>query len=748
MDWVPRIVNAPDVLTILTQSLLVLIAVLTAADWIRQRGRVRLKISLLFLSLASSILIGLLTDLGFQVGQAGRLISLAGMLAHPFLLLWLLSDLYPVGRLALLAAAAGLAALLLAFSLAAEAAPPALVGLAVAYFASIEVAAALLILRLARIRQGVLRRRMVLVAAGSGLLAAAIMLLGLMVLLQLPPAWGQAGLAVLASASAICYYLGFVPPGWLRRAWLLNELERFLSSASALAQDSDARKLIELLTEAAERATGSSASMLGCHQPETDSLAFATGSELPLEAGDHQSLLRGRSIHLSTFEEQPVALRDLASESNASSAYLMPIHAGPDMWGAVLLFPRGRTLFPWDDLALLDLLGRQTSVQLGYRALLEQERHLSDALKEQNNLLVRNELYLAQMRDPVWIVDNDNRTVDVNPAFEAMFGFGREEVLGREVFGFFDEDNQAILRAEFARRAQGQTSTYEVSLTNKHGASVPIIITGSPIVQDGAVVGKIGVLKDIRAQKELEAELRMTARRLEAVNHELEAFSYSVSHDLRGPLRAVDGFSRILLEEHAADLDDEARSMLERIRANAQRMGEMITHLLAFSRLGRQGVDLQPLDVNALVTEALEEVQAEWEGSPVKIELHSLPRCRGDRVLLKRVFANLISNAAKFSRHAVNPLIEIGAEARNGATVYYVKDNGVGFDMAYVDKLFGVFQRLHRQEDFEGTGVGLATVQRIIHRHGGRIWPESRPEAGATFFFTIGQGEIHDRSVD
>jgi PAS domain S-box-containing protein len=236
---------------------------------------------------------------------------------------------------------------------------------------------------------------------------------------------------------------------------------------------------------------------------------------------------------------------------------------------------------------------------------------------------------------------------------------------------------------------------------------------------------------------ELEKRVAERTAQLEAANRELEAFSYSVSHDLRAPLRAIDGFSRILIEDHASQLPGEASRLLGIVRDNTQQMGRLIDNLLTFSRLSRQPVNMRTVDTADLVRQVLETLQNDLEGREVVIEVGDLPACQGDPTLLKQVWMNLLSNALKFTRVQESPRIEIGCEEKGGEKIYFVKDNGVGFDMRYVDKLFGVFQRLHRSDEFEGTGVGLAIVQRILHRHGGRVWTEAEPNVGATFFFTI-----------
>ena len=237
-------------------------------------------------------------------------------------------------------------------------------------------------------------------------------------------------------------------------------------------------------------------------------------------------------------------------------------------------------------------------------------------------------------------------------------------------------------------------------------------------------------------------ELQVSRNRMIAANKELEAFAYSVSHDLRAPLRGMDAFSRILMEKYASNMEEDARHCLQMIRGNAQQMGRLIDDLLAFSRLGQQPLRKERVDQNALVRAVIESLQAERQGRRIDLTVEDLPAAEADPRLLKQVWVNLIGNALKYTRGRDPALIRIGSQMREGGTVYYVQDNGVGFDMRYAHKLFKVFQRLHRAEDYEGTGVGLAIVQRIIGRHGGRIWPQASKNQGAAFYFILeGKGE-------
>jgi len=305
-------------------------------------------------------------------------------------------------------------------------------------------------------------------------------------------------------------------------------------------------------------------------------------------------------------------------------------------------------------------------------------------------------------------------------------------------------------------RAVKNRSSYHTQcrLRRRDGEYRWMTVRGVPVLENGGAVREwVGTWADVTDRVQAEEEVRKLnaelekrvverTRELQTANQELEAFAYSISHDLRAPLRAIDGFSRILQDEHAPKLSEEAQRYLNIVRKNALQMGELIDHLLAFSRLGRQGLRNERVDMGALVRHALEELAQEQEGRRIEILIGDLPQCEADAALLKQVLVNLLSNALKYTRCRDLAKIEVGSMLQPGAQasdapVYYVRDNGAGFDMRYADKLFGVFQRLHRAEDYEGTGVGLALVHRIIVRHGGRIWAQAALDQGATFYFTV-----------
>jgi PAS domain S-box-containing protein len=354
--------------------------------------------------------------------------------------------------------------------------------------------------------------------------------------------------------------------------------------------------------------------------------------------------------------------------------------------------------------------------------------------------------------------DLEYRRVYTNPAYERDFGVPVAQIVGRRP----DEDwrldtpvteYMACLRLAIegggasnielvSQRADGRRSTYEVRIVPERDAH-------------GDVVGALAIGRNISALKDTEAEIRrlnselehrveirtreLAAERakLQAANKELEAFSYSVSHDLRAPLRSIDGFSRILLEDYGDKLDKEGREDLETVRAASQRMALLIDDMLLLSRITRSEMRRDRVDLSAIAAEVVQELQRAEPERRVEVGIQPHLAANADGRLVRIVLENLLGNAWKFTGREPEARIEVGRARVPDGPAFFVRDNGVGFDMAYVHKLFGAFQRLHTTAEFPGTGVGLATVQRVVHRHGGRVWAEGRPGRGAAFYFTL-----------
>lgn len=345
--------------------------------------------------------------------------------------------------------------------------------------------------------------------------------------------------------------------------------------------------------------------------------------------------------------------------------------------------------------------------------------------------------------------------IDANESYQRIFGYHRDEVIGRTAYDLNVLTFSTTLQ-DLIRRLQETSSRhdYEISLRAKSGEILDLLISNETIEIDHTPC-VISIMVDItqrkRAEKalreqeeqlhrlneELEQRVAVRTAQLEAANQELEAFAYSVSHDLRAPLRAINGYTGILIEEYEPILDDEGRRICAVVQNEAQRMGQLIDDLLAFSRLSRAPLQSCPIHMDRLATAVFHSITTPKERE--RLEFHSdlLSPAVGDPSLIRQVWHNLLANAIKFSANQERALIEISSSQQGEENIYAVRDNGAGFDPRYVDKLFGVFQRLHSEREFEGTGVGLAIVQRIIHRHGGRVWAEGQVGHGACFYFTL-----------
>ena len=396
----------------------------------------------------------------------------------------------------------------------------------------------------------------------------------------------------------------------------------------------------------------------------------------------------------------------------------------------------------WVDTTIMPFLDEAGKPRqyVAIRADITERKRVEESLRLQAYLL--DQSYDAIL---VWELDGSIRYW--NRGATVLYGYKKEEAVGRVSHELLQTTCSGSLEGAISTLRENGVWEGEFLHTAKDGRRFSVETRMTLVTENGNHL-VLEANRDITERKRAEESVRrlnadlehrvaQRTRELEAANKELEAFSYSVSHDLRAPLRAVDGFSLAVIEDYGPQLPDDGRRYLDTIRSSAQKMGTLIDDLLTFSRLSRAPLKKQRVNVAQQVRDVLDDLQAQQTGREMEITLGELPTCAGDPALLKQVWINLLSNALKYTLKRPRAVVEVGSRLENDELIYFVRDNGTGFDMRYADKLFGVFQRLHRAEDYEGTGVGLAIVQRIIHRHGGRIWADAALDRGATFSFTL-----------
>jgi PAS domain S-box-containing protein len=439
-------------------------------------------------------------------------------------------------------------------------------------------------------------------------------------------------------------------------------------------------------------------------------------------------------------EDEQARLKPLAASMRNSETPLRVINRNLTKSGRVIVCE-------WTDAPLHDSKGSVIG-SMSLALEVTERQQAEEALRKRAQhfrSLIENAL------DLVAIVDETGTYLYVSPSHEPASGFSPEELMGQNGFDFVHPDDRPELMRRVAEGVlTGETvATAEYRFRHKNGSWRFIEGSVKNLLADPLVRGLLVNARDITERKQAEEEVRRLnaeleqrvkerTAQLEAANHELESFSYSVSHDLRAPLRAIDGFSQALLEDYTKQLDEQGQHYLQRVRFATQHMGELIDDLLSLSRVARTEMQWQQVDFSGLAGAIAAELRQAHPERQVTFLIATGLEAYGDNRLLRIVLENLLGNAWKYTSKHPQARIELGATKADGQLVYFVSDDGAGFDMRYAGKLFGAFQRLHGVSEFEGTGIGLATVQRIIHRHGGRLWAEAAVEQGATFYFTLG----------
>jgi PAS domain S-box-containing protein len=372
-----------------------------------------------------------------------------------------------------------------------------------------------------------------------------------------------------------------------------------------------------------------------------------------------------------------------------------------------------------------------------YARDITRRKNVEEALQETQNYL--NNL-LNYANAPIIVWDPLFHITQFNHAFERLTGRTAEDVIGKHLDILFPEEQRARSMEIVRRAVSGERMEVEEIAIQHTDGSIRTVLWNSATLYDHdskTPLATIAQGQDITERKAAEDELKQRTIDLEASNKELEAFSYSVSHDLRAPLRSITGFSNVLLEDYVDELDNEGKSYLKKISDSGELMGHLMDDLLKLSRVTRGDLTMEKFDVSTMAQKIINDLAKDEPKRNVKVTIAPNMSAIGDKNLLGLVLQNLLGNAWKYTSKTAEPRIEIGIVEQTGKQAYFVRDNGVGFDMTYANKLFQPFQRLHKATEFAGTGIGLATVQRIIRRHGGEVWAEAKVGEGATFYFTL-----------
>jgi PAS domain S-box-containing protein len=391
----------------------------------------------------------------------------------------------------------------------------------------------------------------------------------------------------------------------------------------------------------------------------------------------------------------------------------------------------------------------EAALQKAHDELEHKVQERTAALSQANALL---QAFMDYTPDQIYFKDLQSRFIRNSRSQANLLGLSDPaQAVGKTDFDFFPHAAKAYAEEQEVMSSGQPLIDFEEWVVWPDGRETWVSTTKVPLRNsDGETIGIFGISRDITERKRAEQSIRQLngnlekqAAQLQAANKELEAFSYSVSHDLRAPLRAIDGYTRILVEDYEPNLDAEGKRICGVISREARRMGQLIDDLLAFSRLGRKEMYSSSVDMKDLVVSVLNDLLKDEDRGRIDFKISRLPPVRADSSLIRQVWVNLLSNALKFTSKKERAMIEVRSKSSKEEIIYFVRDTGAGFDMEYANKLFGVFQRLHSESEFEGTGVGLAIVQRIVRRHDGRVWAEGEVDKGATFYFALPRKEYH-----
>lgn len=752
--------SATDFLYIIIHIIFILLGALAIVDYFRHRSGTRRDIALMFGILAIPFVFQLIARLrGEEVSEGAQILSVTALVLEPYLLLRLVRYLQSTPPYMPKLAGISLLITIATGIIFGPRIPIISAIVSQAYLIGFNLYATVGFARGVLRSKGVQQQRLRFAATGSSLFA--LIFIGTLVSSFVPVEkdFVSLFLELLACACAVTYYIGFAPPRWLRQTWQFDELHQFLHRTS--------KRLIydrvitfEELSIAALRTVGGAASAIAAYNVNDESWALELTGEPPLQTNNLDNELNAISKDWMKQKADVVQVSHIPQDTapdiyswtkalDVRALFIIPIKGTSHPWGVLIIALRNDPLFPQDDLDLLVLLAEQSATQLEHAALNQELQHnnqfLEQRVAERTVELAASERNYRDLTDSALIgifrSTLKGEILYVNERLAHMLGFNSPEGMINSGAAIQWQDQTSQQHFLKILQQEKKVESFENVLTMVNGETFPMLMSAR-ISGDQFT----GTILDITERKRAEQAQQVYTERLEQSNRDLQEFAYVASHDLQEPLRKVQAFSDRLATKYTHVLDESGRDYLKRMRDASQRMQALINDLLSLSRVATRAQPFVDINLNTMIEEVLSDLENQIERAKGRVEVGELPNIEADPTQIHQLLQNLISNALKFHTHERHPVINVSAKIEGTTCQISVADNGIGFDIQYLDRIFKPFQRLHSREEYEGSGMGLAICRRIVERHSGTITATSTPGEGTTFIVVLPVYQLKEKT--